>query len=201
MTADHVFTGQGTWPYIVTFAWTFIEGESFVLFAGFAASQGLVSAPLLVASACLGSFAGDQCYFWIARRFGLSLLAKRPRWRARVDQALDWVRRYDAWFILAFRFIYGVRNFSSFALGISGIDWRRFMIFNFIAALVWAATFVGTGYVSGRAVHRLLGTYAERFSLSLLGCVAAILICVFLVRWVRRRLDAKSGKIPSAASP
>jgi membrane protein DedA with SNARE-associated domain len=129
-------------------------------------------------------------------------LAKRPRWRARVDQALDWVRRYDAWFILAFRFIYGVRNFSSFALGISGIDWRRFMVFNFIAALVWAATFVGTGYVSGRAVHRLLGSYAERFSLSLLGCVAVILICVFLFRWARRRrLDAKSGKIPSAASP
>ena len=64
--------------------------------AGFAAAQGLLSAPLLLIAAALGSFAGDQCYFWIGRHFGLRLIARRPEWRARVDRALEWLTRYDA---------------------------------------------------------------------------------------------------------
>ena len=31
---------HGAWSYLVTFVWTFFEGETFVLLAGFAAAQG-----------------------------------------------------------------------------------------------------------------------------------------------------------------
>src|SRR5579863_5926299 len=118
---DHVhrlIADHGAWIYVITFVWTFFEGETFVLGAGFAAAQGLLNAPLLLVVAWLGSFAGDQCYFWIGRNFGLRLLSRRPVWRSRVDSALALVKRYDTLFILSFRFIYGVRNFSSFALGL-----------------------------------------------------------------------------------
>src|SRR5579864_7258338 len=151
----------GGWFYVVTFGWTFVEGETFVLVAGFAAAQGLLSAPLLLLAAWSGSFAGDQCYFWIGRRYGLRLLSHRPRWRERVDKALAWVKRYDKWFVLSFRFIYGIRNFSSFALGISGIGWRRFLVLNLVAALVWATVFVGAGFFCGRAFERMLGELAH----------------------------------------
>src|SRR5665213_3430258 len=181
MHLQHFLLGHGPWPYLVTFAWTFVEGESFVLFAGFAAAQGLVSAPLLLAAAWLGSFCGDQCYFWIGRTFGLKLLARRPNWRARIDRVLGLLRRYDIGFILTFRFIYGVRNFSSFAIGISGVPWPRFMFFNLIAAGVWAVVFVGAGYVSGRAAERALGHYAHKFTLVMLAAFAVILVTFFIV--------------------
>jgi membrane protein DedA with SNARE-associated domain len=187
MNVHALLTGHGAWPYLVTFAWTFVEGESFVLFAGFAAAQGLLSAPLILLAAWLGSFAGDQSYFWIGRRFGLALLSRRPSWRDRVDKVLGFVRRYDTWFILSFRFIYGVRNFSSFAIGISGVGWLRFLLLNLVAAFVWAVLFVGAGYLSGRAAHRALGHYAEKFSMVALGAFAAILIAVFIYNRVRRR--------------
>jgi len=54
---------HGTLSYLIAFAWTFFEGETFVLFAGFAASQGLLAWPLLLVAAWLGSFSGDQTYF------------------------------------------------------------------------------------------------------------------------------------------
>lgn len=199
---QHLVTGHGAWPYLVIFAWTFVEGESFVLFAGFAAAQGLLSAPLLLLAAWLGSFCGDQCYFWIGRKFGLALLARRPTWRQRVDKVLGFVRRYDTWFILSFRFIYGVRNFSSFAIGISGVGWLRFLLLNLLAALIWALLFVGAGYYSGRAAHRALGEYADRFSLVMLGGVALILIGVYVFhRLRRRRHDANSNPIAATSAP
>lgn len=178
---------HGTWSYLVTFAWTFFEGETFVLIAGFAAAQGYVSAPLLFIAAWLGSFAGDQCYFWIGRHFGLRLVARHPAWRARVDGALGWLKRYDTGFILSFRFIYGVRNFSSFALGISGIAWRRFLTLNFIAAGLWAAVFVSAGYLCGHAFESVLGDIAKRFSLALLGVFIIVLGGAHLIHRLRRR--------------
>jgi membrane protein DedA with SNARE-associated domain len=176
----------GAWFYLLTFAWTFIEGETFVIVAGFAAAQGLLNAPLLLLAAWLGSFAGDQCYFWIGRNFGLRLLSRRPLWRERVDSALSWVKRYDKWFILTFRFIYGIRNVSSFALGISGIGWRRFLVLNLTAALLWALAFVGAGFFCGQAIKRMLGD-AHRFSVLMLVAFTVVLVAGSIYYRFRRR--------------
>lgn len=195
---ERLIQEHGTYAYLITFVWTFFEGETFVLGVAFMAAQGLLSAPLLLAAAWLGSFAGDQCWFWIGRNFGLRWLARRPAWRARVDIALGWVKRFDAGFILTFRFIYGIRNVSSFALGISGVGWQRFLILNFIAAGLWAIVFVGAGFVFGHAFEHMLGDYAERIKLGLLAVVCAIAVVAYLVyRWRRRRPPLEAALPPS----
>jgi membrane protein DedA with SNARE-associated domain len=157
-----------------------------VLLAGFAAAQGALNAPLLIVAAGIGSFAGDQCYFWIGRHFGLRLMARRPDWRHRVDAALGWLKRWDAGFILTFRFIYGVRNFSSFALGISGINWKRFLALNFLAAMLWAATFVGLGFLCGASVEHMMGRLAHEVGIILLALFVALLAGGHLLHKLRR---------------
>lgn len=176
----------GDWFYVVTFVWTFLEGETFVLFAGLAARQDILRLDLLIIVAWLGSFCGDQVYFWIGRRWGHALLRRFPRWAPGVHAALDLLRRYNTWFILSFRFIYGVRNFSSFAMGTSGLSWPRFLILNFIAAGVWAVTFAGVGYIVGATFEHLLGDLALVFGLVMLTIFAAVIL--FIARSQRRRV-------------
>jgi len=196
MDVERFILEHGAWSYLVTLIWTFFEGETFVLLAGFAAAQGLLSAPLLIVAAWLGSFAGDQCYFWIGRHFGLRLMARRPDWRQRVDAALVWLKRYDAGFILSFRFIYGVRNFSSFALGVSGIGWRRFLSLNFLAAFVWACAFVGIGFLCGHSLRRLMGHVMHQVSLVLL----SLFVVIFIGGHVVHRLRIRKRRAEAAAS-
>lgn len=189
---------HGACFYLGVYLLTFLEGETVVLCAGFAAAQGLVDPLLLMAAAWLGSFCGDQCYFWAGRQFGLRLLDRYPRWRHSVDAALSWLERYDAGFILSFRFIYGVRNISSFALGLSAVRWDRFLRLNFAAAGVWAATFVALGYFLGHAFRAVLGDIARSFSLVMLAVFVALAGGTWLLhRWHRRRQPAP--RLPHAA--
>src|ERR1700675_3576854 len=169
MDLNQLIVQHGGYFYVIAFIWTFLEGETVVLFAGFAAAQGLVDPVLLLVVASLVSFSGDQCSFWLGRRSGVRLLDRFPRWRHGVDAALHWLERYDTVFILSFRFIYGVRNFSSFAMGMSPLRWSRFLALNFIAAGVWAVAFAGGGYMFGEALSAMLGDAAEILGLLALG--------------------------------
>src|ERR1700756_3350075 len=125
MDLQQLIAENGTCFYLIAFLWTFLEGETFVLFAGFAAAQGLLNPFLLLTAVWLRSFSRDQTYFWIGRCFGLRLLKRFPKWRHGVESALYWLERYNTGFILTFRFIYGIRNFSSLSMGLSAIHWKR----------------------------------------------------------------------------
>lgn len=178
--------------YAVVFFWTFLEGETFVIFSGVAARQGILDLNTLIACAWLGSFLGDQCYFFIGRKYGARLLQRFPRWKYGVDKALSLLARYNTGFILTFRFIYGVRNVSSFAMGMSPIAWSRFALLNFIAAGLWAISFAGAGYLAGKALEHMLGDIATGFGLFMLG---AFLVALWVVpRLARRRAAAPAAE-------
>src|SRR5438105_6476010 len=203
MDINQLIADNGACFYVIAFIWTFLEGETVILFAGFAAAQGLVDPVLLLIFAWLGSFAGDQCYFWLGRNFGVRLLDRFPRFRHGVDAALSWLERYDTGFILSFRFIYGVRNFSSFALGLSAVRWKRFLRLNFLAAGVWAATFVAVGFFLGHAFRAVLGDIARSFGLVMLGVFVAVAGGMWLLHRThrRRRLIAVPPGVKVAAPP
>lgn len=178
---------HGSWFYLITFFWTFVEGETFVIFAATFAAQGLLNPFGLLVCAWLGSFSGDQLYFYIGRRYGGQLLQRYPRWRGGVDTALGFLRRYSTGFVLSFRFTYGVRNFSSFAMGMSGLRWRRFLTLNFMAAGVWAVSFVGSGYLLGNVFGKALRRFADSFGLVMLGIFILVAVVLFVVHRIQRR--------------
>jgi membrane protein DedA with SNARE-associated domain len=187
MDLHQLIAEYGAYTYLGAFVCTFLEGETIVLFAGFAAAQGLLDPLLLLMAAWLGSFAGDQTYFWIGRRFGSQILNRFPRCRYGVEAALKWLERYNTGFIMAFRFIYGVRNISSFAMGMSAIRWQRFLALNFLAAGLWATSFVAAGYFLGHAFRAVLGHVVRSFSLVMLGAFIAFAGAVWLAHRMQRR--------------
>lgn len=170
--------------YVITYLWAFLEGESFVIFAGAASYHGHIHFYGLVAAAWLGSFCGDQFYFFIGRRYGDRMMARFPRMKAPVAKALVFLERYHIGFILSFRFVYGVRNVSSFAVGMSAISWPRFLVLNFISAGIWAAAFAGAGYLLAHTFEAILGEIAKTFGLVML---AGFLLAATILLWRAKR--------------
>ncbi len=196
MEINRLIAEHGAWFYLLAFIWTFLEGETIVVFAGFAAAQGVLDPFLVVAATGLGSFVGDQSWFWVGRHFGSKLLDRFPRWHTGVESALRWLERYNTGFILSFRFIYGVRNFSSFAMGMSAVRSRRFLALNFLAAALWAASFVALGYFLGHAFRAVLGDLARSLSLVMLGVFVIVAWGLGLMhRFQRRRRPRVSSEL------
>ncbi|MBL4647351.1 MAG: DedA family protein [Gammaproteobacteria bacterium] len=138
--------------YLIVFLGALVEGESIVLTCSILAYRyDTVSIYIVTLLAFCGSVFADQILYFIGRRYGPRLLKKKAHWRARVERASDLLKHHSTWFILSFRFIYGIRTISPLVIGASGIPVKRFSSLNFIAAVFWAILSCGVGYWLGYA--------------------------------------------------
>jgi membrane protein DedA with SNARE-associated domain len=133
------------------------EGESILLIGGMLAHRGTLNAPAVVAVAFAGTVFTDQLCFWIGRRHRDSRLVMKARANPAFARALRFIERWPTGYILAFRFLYGLRVVSPIALGVSQVPASRFVPLNLIAAAIWAPLFVMLGYVFGGVVESVLG--------------------------------------------
>ena len=178
--------------YFFTFMWTALEGETFVIFAGFFAQKGLLNIWLLFLAAWLGSFTGDQIFFFTGRRYGIRILDHLPKLKPAVDRSLGWLARHAAAFILVYRFMYGIRNISGVAIGMSKLPWQKFMFWNAIAAFIWAVAFIGFGYLFGDALQHIhhksqvVDNSVRQIMLSALGLFAFIVAIRLAIWWKQK---------------
>lgn len=148
--------------------------------AALGAASGVVDPWLLLFSVWFGSFLGDQTWFTLGRRFGPRVVGRLKGAEEKVTRVKDLLHRYGTWFILSFRFLYGIRNVASAACGLAGLNWARFAVLNFIAAGIWAASFVAAGWFLGG----LIGP--ERLGWSIAGIALAALVFFIIRQWSRR---------------
>lgn len=186
--------------YLAILIGTFLEGETILVLGGFAAHRGLLNLPGVMACAFVGSLASDQVFFFVGRWRGEAWLAKRPTWQPNVARVRGLITRNDTLIILVFRFLYGLRNVTPFALGLSRVPVLKFALLNAIGAAVWAVVIAALGWFLGSAAKQLLG-HVERYELS----IGAAIVGLGLTLWARRRLRARraarsGGSFPGPSS-
>ncbi len=163
------------------------EGETSVVTGGLLAHQQLLSLTGAGLAAATGSFAADQLFFFIGRRYRDTARIRRMTAKPAFARALQTLDRHPTAFILGFRFLYGLRTISPIAIGTSHVPTRTFVVLNAISATVWAALFTGIGYVFGDRVLALLGGHHSKLVgiAILVGAVGAIFLALRM--WHRRR--------------
>jgi len=174
----------GELAYLAIFVWTFLEGETIVLLTAAALSGGIIhlNVWMVLLVSFLGSFSGDQVWFAVGRRYGAGLLHRWPSLEDKAAGVFRLLDRHNDLFILTFRFIYGLRNISPFALGMTHVSRKRFLALNAVAAVTWANAFVWGGFFLGRALDKYLGQ-ASQFALG-------IFVLVMLFGWLAGRFKS-----------
>ncbi len=176
-----------TYGYALLLAGTFLEGETVLIVAGFLAHRGYMDIRLVMACAFLGSTAGDQLFFFLGRRHGQPWLGRHEGWRERVERVDRLMERFGWLVLLGFRFAYGMRTVTPFALGLSALPFRTFAAFNVCGALIWAAVVGGAGYAFGSTLELFMDRLAHYEHIVAAGILAAG-FAVWIVRhWRKRR--------------
>jgi membrane protein DedA with SNARE-associated domain len=174
------------WGYLAIVGGTFLEGETILIAAGALAHRGLLSLPLVMVAAFVGSVAGDQLWFFLGRRFGKPLLERRPKWQARLASAQRLLDRYGTGFVAGFRFVYGVRTVTPVLLGVSQYPIAKFALLNALGAALWSVVVGGLGWAIGATLVSMLAR-AVRIEEALGVALAISLVAYFGWKKLRRR--------------
>lgn len=184
-----------SYGYVAVLVGAFLEGETIVVLAAFAAHQGYLPLSEVILAAFIGSVAGDQLYFYLGRKHSRFLLNRSSFWRNRIDTARALLNRFQNWLILSFRFLYGLRTVLPFVIGMSSVPAVKFSLLNIIGAAVWAAALGYGGYFFGHAFEILLED-AKKYEFWVFGLIAVTGLLAWWISHMRRRKQAASGKTP-----
>ena len=178
-----------TYGYYALFAGTCLEGETVMVLAGIAAHEKMLCLPWVILLGFLGSLLGDQTIFFVSRmwgnrivafvlrRFGKQSMADCPSWQRRIEKVNRLLERHGTWYMLSFRFFYGLRNPTPVVIGLSSIPTWKFVVLNVTGAVIWAMTLGCMGY--------LLGEVAKSILSDLKWLILGIAVLAFLVWLVR----------------
>jgi membrane protein DedA with SNARE-associated domain len=170
--------------YLAILVGTLFEGETIVLLAGAAAHFGYLDLTWIIATALAGSVAGDQLWFMLGRRWGPKITSLRRSWRERAERVHHYLRRHQDWLILSFRFYYGLRTVTPFAIGSAQVPKLRFLGLNLAGAVVWSIAFTFAGYFLGDATDYFLED--KRYGLYALGGAILAVGAILLATRMRR---------------
>jgi membrane protein DedA with SNARE-associated domain len=177
--------------YPILIIGTFLEGETVMVLGGLAAHLGYLSLDWVIICGFSGTLLGDQLYFGLGRRHGRGLLARRPGWRPRIERVFAILERHQNLLIVGFRFLYGLRNITPFAIGMSKVRYLRFSLLNFLGAGIWATSIALAGFYFGHAVEAVLGDI-KHYEVELMLTITGIATLVWLLYFYRRRRNSRT---------
>lgn len=165
----------------------FLPGDSILFALGAFAAVDDHSPLLPVVVTVAAAIAGDGVNFFIGRsRIGRWIVDKGWISDANMRRTKDWFDRYGASTVTLGRFVPVVRTVAPFVAGLTGMDVRRFFLFNAAGGLAWASAMVLAGYWLGR-IEWVRGHMAM---LSL--AIIAVSVVPVGIQWLRSR-----GKPPA----
>ena len=165
-----------------------VPSETAVITAGVVAASGDLHLGLVIAAAAAGAFLGDNLAYLVGHRFG-GRVAERFFRSEKARRRMDWTEKQlearGGEMIVVARFIPGGRTAVTLSAGTLGYPWRRFALFDALAAVSWAFYASLLGYFGGRAFEDWKGLLLALVTgFALAGLVEG-------VRWLRKR---RSGR-------
>jgi len=164
-----------------------LPGETALLFAAFLAfsEHRLTLWGIIVVSVIVCTF-GDNIGYWIGYRGGRPLLDRQRRIFRISEEHLKrgerFFERYGSVTVFFARFVFGMRIIAGPLAGVLKMPWKKFLLFNFLGAVLWVSVVASLGYFFGSRWDWLLN---ELEDLQLV--LAAVAVLVLLVLWRRER--------------
>jgi len=132
----------------------FLPGDSLLFVVGLFTGNGTIPQPIWLVCAVLfvSALAGNVVGYWVGYKAGPTLF-RRPNSRLfkqeYVESTERFFARYGGMAIILARFVPIARTFITAMAGVGKMDFRRYLLFSTIGALLWAVGLTLLGYLFG----------------------------------------------------
>lgn len=193
----------GRFGYLIVFLGVGIEslgipvpGETALIIGAVLAGGGHLDPTLVAVVGFLGATLGDNTGYYVGRRWGRSLIRRRPLDRIYDPRRLAVAERFferHGWAAVAFgRFIAILRIFAGPLAGMHHMPWRRFLLANALGAAVWVGAVVTAGMLVGGNLDHIVSLVSRAGYIGL-GAVAALVLGLLVWHRLRRRQELREG--------
>ena len=170
-----------------------VPGETILLLASFLAySEHDLRLPWIILVATIAATLGDNLGFALGYYGGRPLLLRyQSLFRIKstaIHRGEDLFAKYGATTVFFARFVFGMRILAGPMAGVLRMSWRRFLVFNFLGAVVWVSVISSAGYLFGRHWNRLEEALKRA---DIVAFLVILLIAGYL--WWRNRKRAPAG--------
>jgi membrane protein DedA with SNARE-associated domain len=185
------------WAYPVIFGvalldafFPLVPSETVVITGGNLASSGGLVLPLVILSGAAGAIVGDNISYGIGSLVGERTVKRwfrSEKWQGRLQWAERMLDERGAYIIVIARFIPGGRTAVTFSAGyIPTFAWRRFIVYDIAAGILWATYAALLGYFGGK-------TFEDRPLFGLLIAFVAATSVAFVIEAIRHVRARRAG--------
>lgn len=167
----------------------FLPGDSLLFSTGFLIHAGIlnVNIHLAVFIIFIAAVLGDSVGYWFGRKAGPRIF-KKPDARLfkqeYIKRAQTFYEKHGGKTIILARFVPIVRTFAPIVAGASHMNYRRFLTFNIVGGLLWAAGVTYLGYALG-GVFESMGIEIDHILLPLIAVIILISILPAIIHLFR----------------
>lgn len=165
----------------------FLPGETLLVAIGMLASSRYlqINLVLILFLINLATISGYITGYYIGNLYGVKLQehAKYKFIKRYLPRAMAVFKQNEVRALLWWRFIPFIRTFLPIAAGISHMEFRRFLVLNFLGSLIWTNMFVLPGYYFGHRYETVVNSLAV-----MVGLLAFILVLPFIKVYIHNRI-------------
>ncbi|WNR43078.1 DedA family protein [Paenibacillus roseipurpureus] len=140
-----------------------------------------------------GTMTGMTVSYVIGHRVGKPFLHRYGKWvkltPSRIERAEGWFKKYGLWTVFFGYFVPGVRHFTCYLSGVSGVKFYKYILYAGTGALLWCSIFLTLGRVIGNNLDHLLPLIHTYLGVFLIALVVLGGLGVFLyIRFRNHRI-------------
>jgi membrane-associated protein len=170
----------------------FLPGDSLLFTAGFLASQHQVGVDIGVLSIVCGVAAavGPLVGYWYGKALGPRLFNREDSFffhRKHLERAHEFYERHGGKALILARFMPVVRTFAPVVAGMAAMDYRRFVLYTVVGALLWAVGVTWLGFFLGSVIPD-----ASKYLEYIVALIVVVSIAPPVLHLVRERARSKA---------
>ncbi|NWF67142.1 MAG: DedA family protein [Campylobacterales bacterium] len=176
---EDIITSLSTYGYIILFFYSFGGGFLALAGAGMLSSIGEMNIYFSILIAVISNFMGDNLLFYLSRYNKKEVYPYLKKHRRKLALSHLLIKKYDSMIIIIKKFIYGAKTLVPIAIGLTKYDFKKFIVINFIASIIWGVVVGGLSFYLGKPLIEFIENIFENKIISITFIIFIILIVTY----------------------